>query len=403
MKSNTILLIGSLLVLIASLLWYFEIISEPTVAIATGILTSMGFILARRKEGKQAAKKTKGGGDKVEGNKTTIEKSKNVVSGNEIEVSGNMHVGDVIHKPGKKKVPKELTPLHTVNPGDIIGRGKDLEELHGLLFNNKKVVVVNGLGGIGKTTLAEAYAFKYYDGYKHMAWVTQNAENLANDFAQSAELIQKLDIATAGKEPPAIFGEILGCLRGFSKGPNLLVIDNALPSLEAHLHLLPGQPNWHLLVTSRQQIAGLHAKELGFLPPAEAAGLFKKHCTLITDEAQIAALVKTVDYHTLTIEILAKTAQRQRTDMPRLQRALEDDLQARVKTKHSHLQKIERVTSYLSSIFDLSNLTEQETWLIKQFACLPPVFHSYQMLEFLLLTSGQSSDFCRVTNPTKTP
>ena len=43
--------------------------------------------------------------------------------------------------------------------------------------------------------------------------------------------------------------------------------------------------------------------------------------------------------------------------------------------------EIERITSYLCSIFTLSNLSKNETWLMKQLACLPPEFHSYEDLQ----------------------
>ena len=87
-----------------------------------------------------------------EENKTTIEQSENVISGSNVNVKGNMQIGNTIIN-SEKKTAKELTSFRRINPTDIIGRDlQDLQELHDLLFDNKKVVVVNGLGGIGKTT-----------------------------------------------------------------------------------------------------------------------------------------------------------------------------------------------------------------------------------------------------------
>ena len=120
--------------------------------------------------------------------------------------------------------------------------------------------------------------------------------------------------------------------------------------------------------------------KLGFLSPDQGVQLFKKHCTRIKDEKAIAEIVKLVEYHTLTIEILAKTAQRQRTSIEGLQNALEVDLRANIKTEHSRLQPVQRITSYLTSIFNLSHLNENERWLLKQFTCLPPEFLDYQVL-----------------------
>lgn len=213
--------------------------------------------------------------------------------------------GTIIEKT-KSTLPKELTIIYKRNTKDIVGRDTDLVELHDLLFDEKQVVLVNGLGGIGKTTLAEAYIFKYYEQYHHFVWITQNSDNIGDAFVQNRDLWTNLHIKTDGLQPKDIFEDILRALRSIENSPSLLVIDNALPSIEQYLPLLPNQPNWHLLVTSRQEIEDLHTKNLGFLKPEDALALFQKHCTLIKDEESIKNLLKTVDYHTLVIEILVQ-------------------------------------------------------------------------------------------------
>ncbi len=60
------------------------------------------------------------------------------------------------------KLPKELTAKIPKTAQDkIVGRENELADLHARLFDNKQVVLVNGLGGIGKTTLAQVYTQKY--------------------------------------------------------------------------------------------------------------------------------------------------------------------------------------------------------------------------------------------------
>lgn len=67
----------------------------------------------------------------------------------------------------------------------------------------------------------------------------------------------------------------------------------------------------------------------------EAVKLFLSHYTIgkIPPE-EAKELVRTVDLHTLTIEILAKTAQTQRTGIGILKRAITDDLNAHVYVAH---------------------------------------------------------------------
>jgi len=165
-----------------------------------------------------------------------------------------------------------------------------------------------------------------------------------------------------------------------------LIIDNANTSLTKLYDYLPAQPMWHILVTSRERIHKFDLKELDFLSEEEAIDLFlshykHKHGKIKREE--IKEIVKTVDLHTLTIEILAKTAQTQRTDINQLKKAIEDDLKANVYIDHKG-DKIERVTSYLSSIFMTSELNKNEIWVLKQFTCLPPEFQSYELLKELI-------------------
>lgn len=326
------------------------------------------------------------GGDKIGGDKIGGDK----IGGDKIgkkEVQGDDVKGDkivYINQPPKINDPKKLTTIQRVNPDELIGRKKDLEKLHQLLTKKKKVVVVNGMGGIGKTTLAAAYTFQYHDYYKKLVWITQSQEDITNDFVQNAELIQSLNIATEGKQADQLLGEILHALRNITERPKLLVIDNAFESLEQHLDQIPSQPEWEVLVTSRQAIEGLHTMPLDFLSEAEAIALFQKHCSRITDVVAIRELVNTVELHTLTIEILAKTAEKQRSSPSQLMTALEEDLKANIKARHSELKRIDRITSYLNSIFNISNLTEDELWLLIQFHFLPLEFHRYTFLEDLI-------------------
>jgi tetratricopeptide (TPR) repeat protein len=286
-----------------------------------------------------------------------------------------------VHQNSVAKTSKDLTlRIPKIHLTEVIGRENELEDLHKLLFDNKHVVVVNGLGGIGKTTLAQVYMSLYYDDYQHIAWISQSSENaIESDFVNADGLKENLKIDTNGKDLPMLFNEVLLGLKTLTDKPNLLLIDNAESSLTQYFDRLPNQPNWHLLVTSRENIERFYVKELGFLSPEKASELFQKHCTLIKDEEAIKELLHIVDYHTLTIEILAKTAQKLRTGISELKNAIENDLKSPVFINHKG-DKIDKVRSYLCSIFDLSKLNKNEIWLMKQFACLPSEFHAYELL-----------------------
>ncbi len=319
---------------------------------------------------------------------TGLAAQKNIVGGNISNVE-QVRIGDERHYHFylvSAALPKELTSLIPRTPAQaMVGRRQDLADLQARLFDNKQVVLVNGLGGIGKTTLAQAYVDTCYERYRHIAWISQISDNIMADLVNTGGLLLSLGIDGRGKEQEALFHEIIIGLKRIEDRPNLLVIDNAAgPTLSRLYHYLPRQPHWHILVTSRQRIDRFELKELDFLSESEAMALFSKHYTRAQiSEAAIKGLVQQVDYHTLTVEILAKTAQRQRLPAGRLQRAMADDLPANVNVGHAG-GKIEKVRAYLESVFNLSDLSEAEIWLMKQFACLPPEYHPYDLLQALL-------------------
>jgi len=281
--------------------------------------------------------------------------------------------------------PKELTlNFPKLRLDQVIGRSEDIEDLRKRLFDNKQVVLVNGMGGIGKTTVAEVYVTQNFGYYKHIAWVSLLTDDFSNDLINSRGLLANLNIDKQDKSLDQLFEELLLALKNIPEGPCLMVIDNASSNLSKFYKLLPGQPKWHILVTSRERIAPFDVKELGFLSEPEAVALFKKYYKRgkINDDA-IKEIVKTLEYHTLTIEILAKTAQHQNKSPEAINKAVEEDMEADINVNHSS-EKIEKITSYLCSIFKLSELDEDEKWLLTQFACLPPEFHKEELLRELI-------------------
>ena len=293
--------------------------------------------------------------------------------------------------PPSPRLPKELTTrIPVVSPDKIIGRHEELENLHQRLFDNKHVVLVNGLGGIGKTTLAQAYVGKYREAYYHLAWFGQVSGDISSDIVNAAGILDNLSIAAEGKDPEALFIEIMNRLRRIDNHPCLLVIDNADGTLEKIYDYLPSQPEWHVLVTSREKIDRFDPMELGFLTEDKAVDLFLIHYTRgkITDQ-EVRELARALEHHTLTMEILAKSAQLHRIGFKDLQNAIADDLKANVRVDHLRHgprtnDKIHRITEYLCAIFSLSALSEDEVWLLTRLACLPPEFQSYEVLEDLI-------------------
>ncbi len=279
-------------------------------------------------------------------------------------------------------LPKELTALTKIAQTEIVGRETELQTLRQRLLNDHETVLVNGMGGIGKTTLAAVYVAEFYNEYEHIAWLT--IENtLEEAIAANYALLANLGLRET--PPQEQFVACLNALRTVpGNGAKLLVLDNAHDTLTAHYDRLPKAPGWHLLVTSRERIARFHTMDLDFLNEPEAVALFETFKKGFAP-AQVRDIITAVERHTLTVELLGKSAQRNRWNAAQTMAALGKDAKSGVSVHH-HPQKIERIKSYLSSIFDTSHLGENETYLLKQFTALPNQWITYDVLAQLLQT-----------------
>src|SRR4051812_6637607 len=140
--------------------------------------------------------------DNVGGNQTKI--------GRQINQGSGSTYNEKIFKPPAPSFPKVLSAkLPKTAPDKIVGREQELSALHQRLGDQRQVVLVNGLGGIGKTTLAQVYVAQYWDEYHHVAWVSQISDNLISDFVNAEGLLDRLHIAAGGTDANALFGALM--------------------------------------------------------------------------------------------------------------------------------------------------------------------------------------------------
>ena len=210
-------------------------------------------------------------------------------------------------------LPHHLNAIPTIEPSmDCVGREAELEALAHQLKHFKKAVVLCGKLGIGKTTLAQAFVTLYQGDYKHLVWVEQG-EDLALSVAQDQSLAQSLDLPIEeGADLSLRFAQVMQSLRAMP-GPNLMVIDNATKKVAEKeiFPYLPKSPNWKVLAISSTELPDFVVMELEVLKPAAALAMFRLYYEGGTDE-EVMALLEEIEFHTLMIELMAKTLKRKR-------------------------------------------------------------------------------------------
>jgi DNA-binding SARP family transcriptional activator/Tfp pilus assembly protein PilF len=162
-----------------------------------------------------------------------------------------------------------------------------LEEAHG---GAVVISAIAGTAGVGKTALAIHWAHQVADWFPDgQLYVNLRGHDPGQPMPPADALAGFLRaLGVPGRDIPPELEERAARYRSLLAGRRMLVLLDNAGEVEQVRPLLPGDPDCMAVVTSRDALAGLVARdgaarlELDLLPPAEAAGLLR---TLIGERA----------------------------------------------------------------------------------------------------------------------
>ncbi len=287
-------------------------------------------------------------------------------------------------------------------PDYFIGREVQLESLHKGLAEGEPLLLVNGMGGIGKTSLALAYVNRpeYCSRYGLIAWVTVSNDiktDMLDSLANSLNL--NLNHLSAGENPFRLLVQAMSA----KTGRNLLVLDNVnqeklLVDCYRELTAL----RWTVLITSRCRPERYKLIEVEKLKPPDAEKLFLHHygqdAIQSSDKTVLESLLGKVEYHTLIVELLAKTGRKRGLALQELEQCLDtaDGL------GHKELERIisigghadipgrkkqEKLYRYILSLFDFNSLPQQQCRILGNISLLPAERIPVKLLKELFETA----------------
>ena len=199
-------------------------------------------------------------------------------------------------------VPRNLRPRN----GNFTGRLDELRELRDKLsrFEMAGVCAVHGIGGMGKSTLAREYAWRFrpeylggqfeidLSGLRSSDELQSQLVMLARDYLE-ADIPLLMPLSEAFPRARAQFE------RRATENPILLILDNLnerdaeLVSVRRRGDLLPSSDRLHVLVTTRLgpgRLGGLQTVTLDALSSDDALGLFFRYRELACGDRQPALL-----------------------------------------------------------------------------------------------------------------
>jgi tetratricopeptide (TPR) repeat protein len=208
-------------------------------------------------------------------------------------------------------IPHRLTNNIPHNALSILGRESELSKIIEYLEHNQATILVNGIGGIGKTSVATKFMALYGHEYAHIAWLVVRS-SLFETFINDLTLLESLHITDqvekliksqqSNKASEFVFHQ-LNCL-----DKTLVVIDNA-NNLADLVELKPlfDTSVCHFLITSRTRPSEWAIIAIDVLPETEAIHLFRAiHPVPQMPDEKLKKLLSKLFYHTLLIELVAK-------------------------------------------------------------------------------------------------
>jgi DNA-binding SARP family transcriptional activator/tetratricopeptide (TPR) repeat protein len=191
--------------------------------------------------------------------------------------------GGTAARPAAVPVPRQLpAAVH-----HFAGRAAELATLSGLLDQAGGTVVVSAIGGtagVGKTALAVQWAHqvadRFADGQLYVNLRGYDAERPMSASSALAGFLGALGVA--GPDIPAGVAERTAAFRSLLATRRMLVLLDNAGEAEQVRPLLPGAPGCVVLVTSRDSLAGLVARDgarrldLDLLPRGDAVALLRE-------------------------------------------------------------------------------------------------------------------------------
>ncbi len=201
----------------------------------------------------------------------------------------------------EKKQIRDIDRYWTIKPSvntEFIGRKDDLEKIDEMLQKSNVTLIVNGIGGVGKSEIVRKYMFLNEDKYENIIFL-EISEKTTFESLMITSFKEKLEL-----DKDSTIDTVIKRLQNIS-GKNLFILDN-LESKEDYEKLKLLNHNFDLLITTRlKNIDEINQINLDVLNDTDAIELFKLKYN--TDE-EIGDIVKEyLGNHPLFIKLTAKS------------------------------------------------------------------------------------------------
>lgn len=263
----------------------------------------------------------------------------------------------------------------TVYPDSrFVGREAELAAIHEQLEEQENKVFLVGMGGIGKSEIVRMYLKRYAPNYDVMLWLSYErslCHTLASDTAFPIRGLGRTDFP--GDSDEDYFRRKLRILKEIADRRVLLIVDNFDVPDDPDLEAFTGGEYAVIFTTRCHQDSG-RLPEIDIRPVAdreEQMAMFRAEYTRSSDEkgtACVNEILDQLDGHPLSIRLVASTMQSRRIQPEKMNALLREGASAMA---HQNARAADLIFGRLRQVFQLSTLSEEEQYLLKNLSLVP--------------------------------
>lgn len=276
----------------------------------------------------------------------------------------------------------ELVGQNLAPRAEFIGRETEINSIEQLFYEGNETVFLTGMGGIGKSEVARAFARNNRDKYKTVVMMSYQG-NLREMISDDRTLVIR-GCSRGGvnggqtESEEDYFARKLECLNSVVGSETLLIIDNFDTEDDEHLQDIIDLP-CNKIFTTR-----VNFEEMGYPtvfimtmdPEKELLPLMEKmdHKYLKEeDKGNALRIIQVLDNHTYAVSLTASQMRAGHISPSKmLDMLINEGITYKTKSTFSRTSGEKKsATDYIRMLFDFSALTEREVQLMRYFSCTP--------------------------------
>ena len=267
--------------------------------------------------------------------------------------------------------PHPLTPIPFINKETgLVGRDEVVKDIRKMLEENTCIVLVNGLGGIGKTAVMQGICNDLKDEGHYVAWV-RCGDSLQDDLLM---LRDGLRIPKEEKEDSA-YGMVKAGIQNLGKKMYLFMDDLSREVTREERDEINGL-GVHVMITSRAENLPFRNKKLDFLDEDSAVRMFCGYYGGKSgNEETVRRIVRSVNSHTLLVELLAKAAKEEGGALDEFYVKLDKDgffYVSEEEVEIEHDDENRTIEECVIRLYRISGLSKEQQRIMKFFSIFSP-------------------------------